>query len=247
MKLKRLTNNEYDEAESRAGGIPLDECPTCGARSDEDGDCENCEEQRSLRKHYLAANIGDQFQRLDWSEYDNESVKEYVTGYLNKWTTAKRLGTGIEFYSKRMGSGKTFSATYVAKELIKKGEQVFFIPFDQMVSTYSKADAEKWEARLKGVTVLVLDEVIAPTSVAQGMFFSTKFEELIRHRTNYNLPTITTANLTPTDFEQHYPRLYSLLDAKQIKVEVIGKDARQGRRAEKNFKLLMEEKVEPIT
>jgi DNA replication protein DnaC len=260
MKLRRLTNSEYDEAASRAHSIKLDECPTCGAHPIEvsvgvtgfEGTCDSkhkygCQEQMNLRKHYLVANIGDQYHRLNWDEYDYEPVRNTVATYLDSWATAKRLGIGVEFYGKGLGAGKTFAATYVGKELIKQGEVVYMIPFDQVVSLYSRSNAEEMDQRLKNTTLLILDELSAPTTVAQGGLFSAKFEELARHRTNFNLPTIVTTNLTRDEFAKHYPKPYSLMEAKQMQVEVLGDDARVGKRRKKNRDLLTKKEAEPVT
>ena len=38
--------------------------------------------------------------------------------------------------ARSFGVGKTFAATYVGKELIKRGERVHFVPFHEMVRVY---------------------------------------------------------------------------------------------------------------
>src|SRR4051812_28542250 len=100
--LRRLKNAEYDLAAKMAAktGIPLNQCPTCLSKEQtlttlEGGEyvgreygtyvidgveypCD-CDEQIALRKHYLLANIGDQYMRLDWHrDYRDEEVKDAV-------------------------------------------------------------------------------------------------------------------------------------------------------------------------
>lgn len=269
LRLPRLTNDEYDcvSAIARKSGIPLSQCPTCGAkdiRVDEnhygwengtyrlDGKelpCD-CQTQMDLRKHYYLANIGDQFQRLNWSEwYGSQDAKDAVELYLNGWGNAKLNGMGLEFSSPQLGVGKTFAATHIGKELVKKGERVYFLPFLEVIGLLSK-DLDyrnTQEDRLRDTTVLILDEVVPAISVAQRQFFAGRFEELIRHRTNFNRPTIMTTNLEPVDLHYEYPRTYSLLEAKQIRVEMDGEDARQGNRGMRNIELLANNEIEPIT
>jgi DNA replication protein DnaC len=246
-------------------GVPLGTCPTCGSsvREIADGvygrengtyryrgqefDCD-CDTQVALRKHYLLAGIGDQYQRLDWNDFQGDSkVLDDVATFLDKWDSFKVNGMGVEFSSTHQGVGKTFGATHIAKELIKRGESVFFKPFLEIISLYDSPDKDELEYRLRTITVLILDEVVPPRTEAQGGLFSSKFEELIRHRTNFNLVTIMTTNLPPEKLNYHYPRTYSLLQAKQLRIEMVGDDVRQGRIANENLELVMNSEVRPLT
>ena len=210
----------------------------------------DCDVQIALRKHYLLANIGDQYMRLDWRrDYRDEDVKDAVQAYLDAWPTLKLQGMGLEFASPKLGVGKTFAATYVGKELIKRGERVYFLPFYQMVGVYSLSpdDRRAEEQRIRECSVLVLDEVVAPNTEAQSHLFSSKFEELIRDRTNFNRVTIMTTNLKPERLHDIYPRTYSLLEAKQYRVIMDGEDARQSTVKQRNLQMANLGEVRPIT
>jgi DNA replication protein DnaC len=269
MKLPTLRNKDLEQVLeiARKSGIPLTTCPTCmaepidvepGVEGWENGtykfrgktyDCD-CETQMALRKHYLLANIGDQYQRLDWKDYTgSEEVKSRVAIYLEKWDKARVNGMGMEFASPQLGVGKTFAATYVGKQLIKRGENVFFIPFLEVISvlTNQHRHQEEYEARLYETTVLILDEVVPPWTAPQANLFSGKLEELIRNRTNANLVNIMTTNMTQDELHDTYPRVYSLLSAKQIRVVMEGQDARQNHIAQENLELLLNDEVRPIT
>jgi DNA replication protein DnaC len=267
--LPRLTNAEFDTVAkfARNSGIGINQCPTCLAKEieveegvygweygtyryrGEEYPCD-CDTQMILRRHYLLAGIGDQYQRLDWSDFrGTPEVRDAVALFLEKWDRFRINGMGLEFSSPNLGVGKTFAATHVGKELIKKGVKVMFMPFLEVIGLLSR-DAEyrtAQENRLRDSTVLILDEVVPPISTAQGHLFSTKFEELIRHRTNFNRVTIMTTNLTPNKLHEHYPRTYSLLEAKQIRVELGGKDARQDFIGMENIELVANDEVRPIT
>lgn len=270
---RRLKNAEYDLAARLASltGIPLSQCPTCLSKEQHlttpdggeyygreygtytlDGvtyDCD-CDQQINLRKHYLLANIGDQYMRLNWdTDYRDEEVKDDVQTYLDAWDNLKLQGMGLEFTAPKLGVGKTFAATHVAKELIKRGERVYFLPFYEMVGVYSLPVDERRdiEQRLLECSVLVLDEVIAPNTEAQSNLFSAKFEELIRTRTNWNRVNIMTTNLTPERLHDIYPRIYSLLEAKQFRIVMDGEDARQSIVKPRNLKMVANREVRPIT
>jgi hypothetical protein len=268
-----LKNVEYDEASrlAKLSGIPLSQCPTCLSKEQffttpEGGEyygringvytldgveypCD-CDRQIALRKHYLLANIGDQYMRLDWDrDYRDEAVKDDVQTYLDAWPNLKVQGMGVEFSSPKLGVGKTFAATYIGKELIKLGERVYFMPFYEMVGVYSLPLEERRpiEQRLHDCSVLVLDEVIAPNTEAQSNLFSAKFEELIRTRTNFNRVNIMTTNLTPDKLHDIYPRIYSLLSAKQFRIEMDGEDAREHIVRPRNIQAVANREIRPIT
>jgi len=270
LNLPHLKNADYDYVSDmvKRSGLSMTQCPTCRSRewhhvdgdtygwtngtyrlNGQDNPCD-CETQISLRNHYLLANIGDQYMRLNWDEFTgSEAARDAVRLYLDRWASAKAGGMGIEFSSPNLGVGKTFAATHIGKELVKRGEAVFFLPFLEVIGLLSKDNDYRndQEARLRDTTVLILDEVVPAISVAQNQLFASKFEELIRYRTNFNRVTIMTTNLTPDQLRSEYPRTYSLLEAKQIRVEMTGNDARQGVRSDKNLELFIAEEIEPIT
>jgi DNA replication protein DnaC len=194
----------------------------------------------------LLAGIGDQYQRLDWRDFrGTDSAREAVDLFLSKWTSFKLNGMGLEFNSPRLGVGKTFAATHVGKELIKQGESVYFVRFLSAVRALLEERDE--EARLRDTPVLILDEIVPAMSEAQGDLFAMKLEELIRYRTDFNRVNIITTNLTPDKLHEAYPRTYSLLAAKQIRVEMDGEDARQSFIERENIELVANGEVRPIT
>jgi DNA replication protein DnaC len=280
MKFRRLKNIEFErvEALAKAQGISLDTCPTCGstpftvvaAKGHEvegataegrisgtyrlDGETHecDCETQMRLRRYYLADGIPDQYIRLNWDDYDgSDDVRFSVDLYLNHWPSMRRNGMGLEFFGTTLGVGKTFGATHVAKELIKRGVRTHFIPFLTMIRLTGRMMFEndplahdEW-AKLLGVNLLVLDE-LRPYNENQA-FFADRFEELVRHRTDWNLPTIITTNLTQEELLELYPRPYSLLEAKQNRIEVHGNDNRRGKIAKINMDRAINDEIPPIT
>lgn len=269
LKLKRLTDPEYDEAIklARMSGVPLDVCPTCGGHEEEipgsggvkvfvegvykfrgeEHFC-NCQAQMALRARYLIANIGDQYMRLDWADYDrSDVVRRDVAQYVDNWQDFKVNGMGLEFGGKGLGVGKTFGATYVGKEMIKRGQRVYFIPFVDVVAAFQREDYMRLEDKLRSITYLILDELLPPWSDAQHALYAHKLEGLIRHRTNFNLPTIITTNLEKAELDEYYPRTYSLLEAKQLRIDMSGTDARRNVIAEENIELAANKEIRPIT
>lgn len=264
--LPRLTNAQFDLVSdaARASGTPLSECPTCHGHiieitDDVSGWISNgykykgkthncdCDIQKTLRKHYLLANIGDQYMRLNWHDYRGDpAVIDPVEVFLERWQSFKDNGMGLEFSSRNLGVGKTFAATHVGKELVKRGESVFFIPFLDTVRVGIDNDSELKD-RLRNSTVLILDEVVPPVSDRQAQFFAGEFEEIIRYRTNFNRVTIMTTNIEPAELHQTFPRVYSLLSAKQLQIVMRGEDARRTIIANENIELALNGEIRPIT
>lgn len=267
--MRTLNDREYNEAErlARMGGVPLDVCPTCGSRETEipgsggvkefingtyryrgeERDCD-CQAQIALRARYLIGNIGDQYMRLDWNDFNgSDHAATMVPTYIEKWKSFLVNGMGLEFGGPDLGVGKTFAATTIGKELIKLGQRVYFIPFVEMVSAFESEKGDEIEKRMRETTFLILDEILPAKSDRQREFYSTKLEALIRHRTNFNLPTITTTNMTEEELHREYPRTYSLMQAKQIRVDMSGVDRRSGQIAEENLELVLADEVRPIT
>lgn len=264
-----MTNRQFDEVERLIKASPTrsDECPTCGAKAaevapgvtewgesstyhylGEDHPC-NCEEQEALFRHYLLAHIPQEYMNLGLDNYyGDENALAAAQAYLEKWSNFRKHGMGMGFYSKTQGTGKTFLACFLARELVKRGESVYYVYFRNVVNTYELSyEARKDEEdRLRDCTVLILDEVARPVSEAQRVLFAEKFEELIRHRSNYNKVTILTTNLTPEELDTIYPRTYSLLAAKEQSIKVAGNDARKEGIWSVNKELVENGEVRPI-
>lgn len=246
-----MSNKQFEEVEdlARQSGIDLRECPTCGSKREEvepgsgvyvwpestyklDGNelpC-NCEEQVDLQRHYLLANIPDRYWTLTFDEfYGDDHAKNEAWKYLQNWDNMRRHGIGLQFYSPTQGTGKTTLATLIAKDLVKRGVSVYFIPFRSTVRLYEMPYEERkqWVTRLRETPVLVLDEVGAAISDAQRSFFAMELEELIRSRTSGKSVTIVTTNLTPEELDDQYPRTFSLLSECVKQIPVGGVDVRR--------------------
>lgn len=240
MKLSYLTNSQIHEVTGRFPNVEVDKCPTCLSERDEDGEyghlaykfegdihtCE-CEQQVLLTKHYLLANIPTQYHTLKWDR-DFKGSKETslaVQTYLENWDGYKRYGQGIEFGGTSQGVGKTFAATTIGKELVKRRESVYFIPFNQLLHAIRYED-NLILTKMNQVNVLILDELQPPPNDKLSSIYENHLESIVRDRTNYNLVTIMTTNMSEEDISTVYKRTYSLLSAKQLRVEMKGFDTR---------------------
>lgn len=264
-KLRDLPDDEYGEAEEIAfrikGSKGLDYCPTCKMRYPADPEDEkprvyyyrhfvkpcDCAVQVALFARYLLAGIPEQYMRLNWEDYSgSEDARIMVGDYLERWVAYRDNGVGVEFGGPKLGIGKTFAATHLGKEMVKRRQKVFFVPFVEMVAAFEKENAEALEEKIRWTPYVILDDIMPPKSERQENFYHTRFEAMIRHRTNYNLPTFITTNLTTDELDKYYPRTYSLLGAKQVRINMTGKDFRQ-QMGEENMSLIAEGETRPIT
>lgn len=262
INLPFLSDQQLEQIKNRAqlSGIDLDVCPTCFSEEDHLGrrnygtyrykgtffNC-ICDEQIQLYKHYLLASIPTQYQRLSLEDWQGDDAPiEVVRNYLDHWMSFKSHGMGLEFYSRNLASGKTYLACEIGKALIKRHEKVIFVPFNQMITAFRYNEQELID-KLYNTTVLILDEIIAPPHDNLASIFAERFEDIIRNRTNYNGVCICTTNLTPSELHHHYPRTYSLLEAKQIRVEMPnGEDARMGFIAKRNLEMAINSELPPL-
>jgi len=190
-----------------------------------------------LVKWYWLHNIKLQHQQLSWAEWPMENecqveakaaVEDYISLYHSGYSIS---GVGLTFYAKGLGTGKTWAATTILKELVKQGTDGWFAPFYEVKGYFGIDDAKRKSFLIKKAQttpLLVLDEIQVGGTQAQKNLYSDQLEELIRPRTDSNFATIITTNMTPGVMEKEYPRIYSLFAAKNMLVELTGEDARLG-------------------
>lgn len=202
-----------------------------------------------LFKQYLLADIPLQYQREDARWLQEHEVWPDVLDYLNDWDLSLANGVGWDIYGGKTGIGKTTLATYLLKEVVKRGMAgsfALFIDLTQMHDLDQKERNVRLE-RLTSAALVVIDDVLAPTSARQADFYEEKFERIVRDRAANNLPTIVTTNMEEEEFAKVYPRVYSVLSQKQRRVSLSGSDARLGEAYDRTFDRVGAKEVAPIT
>jgi len=214
-------------------------CPTCEGeqvyRLDGGTFTCNCQEQLQLQRRYFAANIGAAYHIISFNDFfDNyEYLRETVENYIANFDDNLYYGRGITFDGP-LGTGKTYGATVILKELIKKGVEGYFITFDDLLNVQSKGwkqdeyDPEFYTIR--NTQLLVVDELFDhPDGTKKKELLSETLERIIRYRVSNRLPTILTTNLKPDQEALAYPRVNSLLSTCQIRCSLHGDDLRKGK------------------
>jgi DNA replication protein DnaC len=213
----------------------INTCPTCSGRNryvldSVTYECD-CELQKLLQKHYFAANIGRAYHTLCFEHFISEDSAEVIPvlkKYIEDWSNNKYYGHGLTFNGP-VGTGKTFAASLILKELVKKGVGCFFITFDELVNTFAQAwnndEAKYLNTKLRSVEILVIDE-LRTDSRNQNGFLSQAAETIVRHRAVNLLPTIITTNLNAKEEEATFTKTYSLLSALNNRISYKGEDVR---------------------
>lgn len=239
-----------------SGMYPIGGCPTCGGRGQymldfKPYDCD-CELQMLLQKHYFRANIGREYHDICLHHFEGDDASTVVPAvrqYIEKFESNFHFGLGLTFTGP-YGTGKTFAMTCVLKELVKQGQNVYFTTFEQLINVWGDSwhDAEAkglLEKRLKTATVLGLDELRTDPRNAGG-FLANGLDSVIRYRTANLLPTLVTTNMS-ADFEQsEFAKVYSLLAAKNTRIETKGHDRRMAEVRQRNHELALRGERRPV-
>ena len=246
-----------DEAFDRISGMyPPGGCPTCAGKKEYRLDfvaheCD-CELQIALQKHYFRANIGREYHDICLQHFEGEdastvvpAVRTYIADFDNNF----HYGLGLTFTGP-YGTGKTFALTCVLKELVKQGRNVYFTTFEQLINVWGDswhdANAKRLlEQKLKSVEVLGLDELKTDPRNASG-FLQNGLDSVIRYRTANLLPTLVTTNMTSDLEKSGFAKVYSLLAAKNTRIETHGHDRRMQEVRQRNHQLAQQGERRPV-
>ena len=216
-------------------------CPTCGSRvaeglpgtyrwRGEEHECD-CQRQLSLAKHYTAAGIGMEFQRLDWHDWHgSESAFEAVHDYLLNYESNLRYGIGLVLWGP-VGTGKTFLMYMIAKELVRRCVNTYVSTCSNMVESFTaswgNAEEKAWFARrFMYSDALFLDDV-GKEFKSNNRLSPTTFDMILRTRDHDSRATSITTNLDGQQLSFGYgASALSMLQGRNIVIDVSGSDHR---------------------
>lgn len=253
-----LTDEQRAEVEKHPDYVRMEgKCPVCRGTGEYrfDGETRECPDDDyghvalRLFKLYCLGNVPLEYQQLNWDDYPHDDVRDEVAKYLNGFETIRLSGLGWEIMGKKRGVAKTWTATHLLKVILLMGYSGWFVSFMDLKNLYEMEDHERRDfltSKLMNVEMLVIDDIIEPRSDKMRAFFEDQLETVIRHRTTRNLVTVTTTNMVEDDLEELFPRVYSLMSAKQLRKELDGKDHRPVAWRE-NQELMLNGEVRPLT
>lgn len=209
------------------GRDPESKCVTCGGHGEfrwyhPDTDNEgkiityrcDCIGQWVLYAAFLHANLGLWYQRLRWRDargiMENRATKEtagVVAKYLEDAEDQIWAGRGFFLYG-LPGTGKTYLATLMLKDLISKGFDCYQTTMEGMLDNYTSTFRDNVEGiwfarRIKNVRILLIDE-IGKESDREAKITRPLLDDVIRHRVASGIPTIMVSNLDQDKIAERY-------------------------------------------
>lgn len=217
------------------GRDPAKYCPTCYTAKTyvwrgETVACD-CQRQLQLHKHYLAAGIGVNYQRLSWGDYEGDpALKRALDKYLERHQAFVGQGVGLLLHGE-YGTGKTFGATMLLKDLMKRGYVCYATTFASMIEMFtsgwkSKEDQRYFQQKIMLSNVLLLDDLGRELRTKNKLSEST-FDDVLRRRVQDGRPTFITTNMSVGELNEGYGgAVLSLLTEKSMVYELRGSDFR---------------------
>lgn len=202
-------------------------------------------EQISTTMHLqeIERNRSSSFLDLDITKYgfsqdDNRNPveSERARSYVENFDKMKELSTGLMFLG-GTGTGKSFLAACIAKELLDKGYKCLMTNFPRIINELSGIYEGKQEYidSFNNYDLLVIDDMAIERDTE---YVAEIVHNIIDSRYRSGLPLIITTNLTidelthPKDVRK--ARIYSRLKEMCVPVPVVGKDRRNENAALKN-------------
>ena len=177
----------------------------------------SCVKESRLLKRRRQAGLKPAMDKMCFANFDlryYEPDRQIKPGYSYRQAAEKALRAAKAFvaacqrkentrgllYEGKLGSGKTFLAAAIAKELVEWGLQARFIVvpefLEQLRFSYSAQESNEPEIMSAAMTapVLVLDDIGAHNATPWTV---TKMYTLLNYRLNSRLPCVITSNLKP--------------------------------------------------
>jgi DNA replication protein DnaC len=213
----------------------------------------DCYDQWTLHWHMLYSGLKTAYQRLTWADLDDQvpaSIWEAITDYLDHIDNYVRAGLGMILWGKP-GTGKTMISALLFKRLLATGYDGYFTQFNELLDSYTATWRDQDELlwftrRIRNADILVIDDIGREYKTGgvynEGTrqiqypesFRSALFDDVIRHRTGHEKPTIITTNFTQEQLLTGYGGpVLSLLSERSTFHEVTGPDFRS--RAKERF------------
>lgn len=191
----------------------------------------DCATQLALAKHYTAAGVPSDYQRMSWADFVGEPPVE-IRDYLAYLDAYVERGMGLVLIGTR-GVGKTMLATLVLKQLIRRGVGCYTTTFASTVEAFTagwgkdkEVQKEFFARKFMGSKVLLLDDLGKEFKSSTKLSEST-FDHILRTREQNNRPTLLTTNYTETQLLSGYgDSILSMLVGKSKLVQMSGDDHR---------------------
>jgi DNA replication protein DnaC len=224
----RRTNEELRRVRSElltAHGYPADyteiryECPLCGDTGFVDTKMCICMKRKMVEAGFEASGMGNllreqSFENFDLSYYQNDPAAarrmEQILTRMKQYAHTFEAGkSGNLVLFGGTGLGKTHLSSAVARGVIERGYDVFYVSAVSMLSDFERerfgnsAGGETGEStsRYFSCDLLIIDDL---GTEVHNQFTTSVLYNLINTRLNKKQSTVINTNLTQDDFRKHY-------------------------------------------
>jgi len=197
------------------------------------------EEEDFFNRNLILAKIPKKYWQYQWEHIksdlsnidENQEGVEIIDNYLqNIDGDIRKNGTGLYIYGGH-GTSKTTTAIIILREAMKKGCTGYYLHFHELIDfvTFAwKDDLKKtqWEYIVQKIDFLVLDDIARNFKMSDRE--SIIIDKLFVYRSNNNLPTILTTNLSTEDIGGLLGEsILSLFKENVDEVKFVGDDVRK--------------------
>ena len=210
-----------------------------------------CFKQKLVAKYYQMSNLGralkdENFENFKFDYYSTAVDKnigisprekmEIIHRFAKHFVAEFENEPGNLFFHGKVGLGKTFLCSCIAKEVLDKGHTVLYLPATKLFKTIEDARFHRSETDVSDaqinffytVQLLIIDDLGTEfsTLATQSALF-----DIVNSRILDGRPTIISSNLSPRELEGHCSdRLVSRFIEHYEIVQFSGEDIRQKKR-----------------
>jgi len=212
-----------------------------------------CFKQKLVAKYYQMSNLGralkdENFDNFKFDYYSTAVDKnigisprekmEIIHRYAKQFVNEFENEPGNLFFHGKVGLGKTFLCSCIAKEVLDKGYTVLYLPATKLFKTVEDARFHRSETEVSDAQInffytaelLIIDDLGTEfsTLATQSALF-----DIVNSRILDERPTIISSNLSPRELEGHCSdRLVSRFIEHYEIIQFVGDDIRQKKKYE---------------
>jgi len=186
--------------------------------------------QELSKEHLHRMNIGRRYWGAEFKNVPDLPHKVMLEKYIENYVQMFREGWGFFLWGDN-SQGKTYAATALLKEMVRRRKTAYCIVADELKKEYivenNFDEDQSIPQRCETVDFLLLEDIGKEYSGKGSGWAELCLENLIRKRTRELLPTVITTNINPGEFKQRYKKsAFAMVMECMTPIEVVDKNYR---------------------